>query len=52
MTSPTPQASGCPVRKLEPEGRRDGPPLELVVEDGAPVGIVSSLDVARAAGGV
>ena len=24
----------------------------LVVEDGAPVGIVSSLDVARAAGGV
>jgi cytochrome P450 len=47
VTSSTPQAAGCPVRKLEPDGRRDGPPLELVVEHGAERWVVRSFDLAR-----
>ena len=47
MTAPSPQATGCPVRKLEPEGRRDGPPLELVADGGAERWVVRSFDLAR-----
>lgn len=47
MTSPAAPAPGCPVRKLEPEGRSDGPPLELVSDDGAERWVVRSFDVAR-----
>ena len=47
MSSSPAHAAGCPVRKLEPGGRRTGPPLERVVEDGAERWVVRSFDVAR-----
>jgi len=46
VTSPAPQA-GCPVRKLDPEGSSDGPPLEHVTDDGPERYVVRSFDVAR-----
>jgi cytochrome P450 len=47
VTASAPHATGCPVRKLEPEGRRDGPPLELVADGGVERWVVRSFDVAR-----
>lgn len=39
--------TGCPVRKLEPEGRSDGPGLERVDADGQERWVVRSFDLAR-----
>ena len=47
MTTLPSQAPGCPVRKLEPEGRQDGPALERVSEDGSERWVVRSFAVAR-----
>lgn len=47
MTTIPSQAPGCPVRKLEPEGRSDGPPLERVTEGGPQRWVVRSFAVAR-----
>ena len=41
------ETAGCPARKLEPESRREGPPVELVVEDGAERWVVRSFEAAR-----
>ena len=47
MSSSVPQAAGCPLRKLEPEGRRSGPPVERVVEAGSERWVVRSFEAAR-----
>lgn len=47
MTTIPSEAPGCPVRKLEPEGRSSGPSLELVHEDGAERWVVRSFALAR-----
>lgn len=39
--------TGCPVRKLEPEGRTTGPALERVSEDGVERWVVRSFALAR-----
>ncbi len=39
--------SGCPVRKLEPEGRSTGPELERVTTDGNDRWVVRSFEIAR-----
>lgn len=39
--------SGCPVRKLEPDGRSTGPELERVSENGSERWVVRSFAVAR-----
>ena len=39
--------TGCPVRKLEPEGRTTGPALERVSEDGVERWVIRSFALAR-----
>lgn len=39
--------SGCPVRKLEPEGRSSGPALQRVSEDGVERWVIRSFALAR-----
>jgi cytochrome P450 len=44
----SPAAHGrCPVRKLDPDGSSDGPPLERVRDDGPERYVVRSFDLAR-----
>jgi cytochrome P450 len=47
MTTIPSEAPGCPVRKLEPEGRSSGPGLEQVGTAGGGRWVVRSFDVAR-----
>jgi cytochrome P450 len=47
MTTIPSEAPGCPVRKLEPEGRSSGPGLEQVATAGGGRWVVRSFDVAR-----
>jgi cytochrome P450 len=47
MTTIPSEAPGCPVRKLEPEGRSNGPGLEQVGTTGGGRWVVRSFDVAR-----
>jgi cytochrome P450 len=47
MTTIPSEAPGCPVRKLEPEGRSTGPALEQVSTAGGGRWLVRSFDVAR-----